>query len=59
MGKGRVFLKIGNDMPSKVGIAACKLVCKGGKDVFELPSVEVLPGAEKAGTKESLIGNSF
>ena len=44
-------------MASKVGVMACKLVCKGGKDVLEFPSVKVVPGTEKASTKELLIGN--
>ena len=38
---------------------ACKLVCKGGKDVLELPSVEVISGTEEASTEESLVGDCF
>ena len=34
---------------------ACKLVCKGGENVFEFSSVKVIPGTEKASTKETII----
>ena len=36
---------------SKVGITACKLVCESWKDIFQLPSIEVIPGTEEASSK--------
>ena len=57
MGQGWVLLDNPDNVASEVGVITCKLICKGGKDVFELPSVEVIPGTEEAGTKKSIIGN--
>ena len=59
MGQGGVLLNDLNDMALKVGIMTCKLVCKCGEDVLELPSVKVVSGTEEAGTKESIIDNHF
>ena len=59
MGYGGVILDSRGDVTVKVGIMMSKLVCKGGEDVFEFPSVKVIPGAEEAGTKQSLFGNCF
>ena len=59
MYEGRILLDDGDNMASKVGVTACELVCKGGKDVFELPSVEVITGTEKAGTEDSFVGECF
>ena len=59
MGYGRVFFDASDDVTSKVRVVACKLMCKGGEDIFELLSIKVIPGTEKAGTKESMIGNNF
>ena len=59
MGEGRIILEVGNNTTSKVGITACKLVCKGGEDIFELLPVEVIPGAEEASTKNSFLGGCF
>ena len=59
MGQGRILLDYPNDAASKVGIMACKLVCKCGEDVPELPSVKVVSGTEEASTKESIIENQF
>ena len=57
MGQSRVLPDSGNDVVSKAGVVTCKLVCKGWKDVFEFPSVKVILGTEKAGTKDSIISN--
>ena len=57
MSKGGIILDNGDNVALKVGIVMCKLVCKGWKDVFEFPSVKVIPGTEKAGTKDSIISN--
>ena len=57
MGYGGVVLDDGDNVTLEVGIMTSKLVCKGGKDVFEFLSVKVIPGTEEAGTKESLFGN--
>ena len=57
MGEGGVFLNAGDDVASDVGVAARKLVCKGGKDVSEFCSVEVISGTEEAGTEESIFGD--
>ena len=59
MGYGGVILDGSDDLVSKLGVMACKLVCKGGKDILELLLVEVISGAEKACTKESLIVSNF
>ena len=59
MCEGGVFLDDSDDVVSKVRVAACELVCKGGKDVLELPSVEVISGTEEASTEESLVGDCF
>ena len=59
MGKGGVPLDTGNDVTSEVGVAACELVCKGGENVFEFPSIKVIPGTEEAGAEESIGGNRF
>ena len=59
MGDGRVFLDTRDDMALEVGVATCELVRKGGKDLFELSSFEVISGTEEAGTKESISGNRF
>ena len=53
---GWVLLDGVNDAVSKVGIATCELVCESRKNPFELPSVEVIPGTEKASTEESDVG---
>ena len=58
MGQGGVLLDCTDNMALEVGIVTCKLVCKSRKDVFELPSIKVIPGTEKASTKKSLIGNN-
>jgi hypothetical protein len=57
VGQGWVLLDNPNDVASEVGVTACKLICKGGKDVSELPSVEVISGTEKTGTEGSMAGN--
>jgi hypothetical protein len=57
VGEGRVLLDTRDDVASEEGVAACELVGKGGKDVFEFPSVEVIPGTEEAGAEESIVGN--
>ena len=54
-----VFLDNSDDMVSKVRVTACELVCKGGKDIFEHPSVEVIARTEKAGTEDPLGGDCF
>ena len=54
-----VFLDNSDDMVSKVRVTACELVCKGGKDILELPSVEVITGTEKAGAEDSFVGDCF
>ena len=59
VGYGRVPLDQFNDVASKVGVTPCKLVCKSGKDVFELLSVRVISGTEKASTKDPLLCNHF
>ena len=59
MGYSRVILDSGDDVASEVRVAACKLVCKGGKDVLELPPVEIVPGTEKASTEGSFTGNQL
>jgi hypothetical protein len=59
VGDGWVLLDTCNDVTSKVRVVTCELVCKGGEDVFELPSVEIIPRTEEAGTEESLVENSF
>jgi hypothetical protein len=59
VGQGRVFLDTCDDIVSEVGVVACKLMCKGWKDVFEFSSVEVIPGAEEAGTEGSISSNHF
>ena len=59
MGEGRVFLDSSDDEVSKVRVTACELVCKGGKDILEHPSVEVIAGTEKAGTEDPLAGGCF
>ena len=55
MGQGWVLFDDLDDVGSKVRIMACKLVCKCGEDILELPSVKVVSGTEEAGTKESII----
>ena len=57
MGYGGVLLDGGNNMGSKGWVMAYKLICKGGKDIFELLPFKVIPRTEEAGTKESLTGN--
>jgi len=59
MGYGGIILDDRDDMVLEVGVVMCKLVCKGGKDVFEFLSIKVVPGTEEAGTKKSLFGNCF
>ena len=59
MGKGRVPLETGDDVASEVGVLTCKLICKCGEDVLELSSFNIIPGTEKASTKEFIIGNGF
>ena len=59
MGYGGFILDGGGDVASEVRVAACKLVCKGGEDVLELSSVEVISGTEKASPKGSLTGNQL
>ena len=59
MGKGRVLLETSDDVASEVGVVTCKLISKGGEDVLELSSFNVIPGTEEAGTKEPIIGNGF
>ena len=41
-----------NDLVSKGGVPTCELVPEGGKDVFELLPVEVIPRAEETGTED-------
>jgi hypothetical protein len=57
VGQGGISLDDRDDVGSEVGVVACKLVSKGGEDVFELLPVKVIPRAEEAGTKETLLGN--
>jgi hypothetical protein len=57
VGEGRVLLDTRDNAASEVRVAACKLICKGGKDVFELLSFEVISGTEKAGAKETVFGD--
>ena len=59
MGNGGVLLDGTGDVSSEVGEMAGKLVCKGWKDLFEFPSVKIIPGTEKASTKYPLLGNHF
>ena len=59
MGKGRVLLDDCNYVASKVGGMQCKLIFNGGEDILELFPVKIIPGTEKAGTKDSLLGNHF
>ena len=59
MGYGGVLLDNPDDVVPEVGVVACKLVCKGGKDVFEFLSVKLIPRTEEAGTKESLFSHCF
>ena len=59
MGQGGVPLDGSDDVVSEMGIVTCKLVCDGGEDIFEFPSVKVVSGTEEAGTKDSLSGNHF
>ena len=59
MGLGRLLLYSSDNTALKVGVTACKLICKGGKDVLELPPVEVIAGTEEASTEESHIGDRF
>lgn len=54
-----VLLDDVDDTVSKAGITTCELVSKGWKYIFEFPSVKVIPGTEKAGAKESFIGERF
>ena len=56
---GRVLLNDIDDAVSKVGKMTCELVCESRKDVFELPSVEVITGTEKASAEESIVGECF
>ena len=57
MGYGRFIFDDGDDITLEVRVITCKLVCKGGKDIFEFLLVEVFSGTEEASTKESLFGN--
>ena len=44
-------------MASKGRVSACKLVCEGGENVLEFPPVEVISGAEEAGTEDASLGD--
>ena len=54
-----MLFRSGDDVASEVGVAGCELIRKGGKDIFEFSSFEVIPGTEEAGTKKSISGNRF
>ena len=57
MGQSRVLFDNPDNVVLEVGVMICKLVGKGGEDVFEFPPVEVISGTEEAGTQEPLIVN--
>ena len=59
MGEGRVLFDTRDDVTSEVGVAACKLVRKGGEDVLEFSSVEVIPRTEEACAEEPIARNCF
>ena len=59
MGEGGVLPDNPDDAASEAGVAACKLICKGGKYVLEFSSFEVIPGTEETGTEESAVGSRF
>ena len=59
MCEGGVLLNDSDDVVSKVKVTTRELVCKGGEDVLELPSVEVIAGTEEAGPKESIVCDCF
>ena len=56
---GWILVDDPDDVISEFRIPACELVRKRGENIFQLPSIEVIPRAEEAGTEGPGLGDHF